>query len=93
MKSGTMKTLDELRAQRDRLHNMPNCDADRAKIINRIYWLYEANILHYMSILLDTPRTAGDWRWLNAAMRDKHKEVVNTKIDRLIYSYERDEDD
>lgn len=87
MKSGRTKSLKQIREQRDRMLNMVNRCADRYNIINRIFWHYEANILHYMSVLLDTPQTAGDFRWLDINMREKREEVSNTQIDRLIYSY------
>lgn len=87
MKSGRTKSLKQIREQRDRMLNMVNRSAKRHSIINRIFWRYEANILHYMIVLLDTPQTAGDYRWLDSTIRDKRNEVNNTQIDRLIYSY------
>lgn len=87
MKSGRTKSLKQIREQRDRMLNMVNRSAKRHNIINRIFWRYESNILHYMSVLLDTPQTAGDYRWLDSTLRDKRNEVNNTQIDRLIYSY------
>lgn len=87
MKSGRTKSLTQIREQRDRMLNMVNRCAERHNIINRIFWRYEANILHYMSVLLDTPQTAGDYRWLDSTLREKRNEVNNSQIDRLIYSY------
>lgn len=87
MIAGRTKSLEQIKKQYNRMVMMEQCNANRGILIQRIFTRYYNNILHYMHILIDTPETAGDFRWLDSALREKRKEVNTEQIDRLIYSY------
>ena len=81
------KSINDIRAQVDRIMANGAISYKRQRAAQVAAWRYIDNIISYLGLLLDAPRTSGDYRWLDIENRDKLREMNRTPVDVLIYTY------
>lgn len=76
------KTLNQLRAQYDRLVTAAKSH-ERRQFINKLYWRYKTNMMNFFHAMHGTPM-AGDIMWLNTD-KDMIKKINEYPVQKWVY--------
>lgn len=81
------KSINQIRQQEQRIADNPAIPYNRRRAAQIAAWRYIDNIISYLGLIFDAPRTSGDFRWLDINNREKLHEINRTPVDVQIYTY------